>query len=543
LGWRLTQRRWAAAAGAILFGLMPVHLEAAAWPVAIPLPAVTAFVIGAMLMFINRSRAPLKYLSLSLVCYAAGLLTYELAITLPALIAAYVFLIEDAPGEGPARGIVSRALDTLWKTVPFIAVTLAYLGLRVAVLGFITRHAVGNTASALQSLLSLPAAIVAYLGLLALPWRAGLGHEFHLVSSASDPRFYLSLAGLLALAAAAAALLYRSRRRALYAFLLVWIVIGLAPVLNLSALVPFALIQNRYTYLSSVAFCILLADVAAEFVARGGEARNLAYAVAATLLGINLLLLWNQLGVWHDEVSLFSECIQQDPGSGVCHGRLAMALEARGDLAGARRELDSAIAIQPNDAASLYNLANLDLHAGRFAQAAANYSKAAASMPDAPAVFYLRVAQAAAQADEPRRAETALKRAEVDPELAPEAHFVHAQILANQGDYAGALRILRGLTEQEPDHFEYWAGMGSVLEASGDHTGAAQAYSEAVRLNPGNAELVLMYARALHSAGQDQQAQAAARAALKLAPNSRAAQELVSELSQPSANGGNIMHR
>jgi tetratricopeptide (TPR) repeat protein len=543
LGWRLTRRRWGAAAGAILFGVMPVHVEAAAWPVAMPLPAVTAFVIGAMLMFMDRARAPLKYLSLSLVLYAAGLLTYELAITLPALIAAYVFLIEDAPREGRSLGIPARALVALWKIVPFIAVTLAYLALRVAVLGFITRHAEGNRASLLQSLLTLPAAIAEYLGLLALPWRAGLGHEFHLVNSASDPRFYLPLLGLLALAAAAAALLYRSRRRALYAFLLVWIVIALAPVLNLSALVPFALIQDRYTYLSSVAFCILLADVVAEFVARGGEARSLAYAVAATVLAINVLILWNELGTWHDEVSLFSQCIRQDPDSGVCHGRLAMALEARGDLAGTRRELDRAIAIQPNDAASLYNLANLDLHAGRFAQAAANFSKAAESMPDAPAVFYLRAAQAAAQAGEPSRAEAALKHAEANPKLAPQAHFVHAQILANQGDYAGALRILRGLTEQSPDHFEYWAGMGSVLQASGDHSGAARAYGQAVRLNPRNAELLVMYAQALHSAGQDAQAMEAARAALKLAPNSREAQGLMSELSQPAAIGGSLMHR
>jgi protein O-mannosyl-transferase len=543
LGWRLTQRRWAAAAGAILFGVMPVHVEAAAWPVAIPLPGVTAFVIGAMLMFMRRARAPLKYLSLSLLCYAAGLLTYELAITLPALIAAYVFLIEDAPGEGRALGIVGRALDALWKIVPFIAVTLGYLVVRVAVLGFVTRHAVGNTASGLQSLLSLPAAIADYLGLIALPWTAGLGHAFHLVNAASAPRFYLPLAGLLGLAVAGAILLYRSRRRALYAFLLVWIVIGLAPVLNLSALVPFALIQDRYTYLSSVAFCILVADAAAEFVARGGEARNLAYAIAATVLALNVLLLWNQLGIWHDEVSLFSDCIRQDPDSGVCHGRLAMALEARGDLAGTRRELDRAIAIQPDDAASLYNLANLDMRAGRFAQAAANYSKAAVSMPNAPAVFYLRAAQAAVQAGEPRRAEAALKLAQADPKLVPEARFIHAQILANQGDYAGALRILRGLTEQAPDRFEYWAGMGSVLDASGDHSGAVQAYAQAARLSPRNADLLVMYAQALHSAGQEDQAMAAARAALRLAPSNREAQDLVSELSRPSANRGNMMRR
>jgi tetratricopeptide (TPR) repeat protein len=543
LGWRLTRSRWAAAAGAILFGVMPVHVEAAAWPVALPLPAGTAFVIGAMLMFMERARAPLKYLALALVCYSCGLLTHEMAITLPALLAAYVFLIEDAPGEGSAPGLMSRALDTLWKIAPFIALTLVYLGLRIAVLGFITRHGVGNTVSTLTSLLSVPAAIAEYLALLVLPWRVGIGHEFHLVNSIAAPRFYLPLIGLLALAAAAVALIYRSRRRALYAFLIAWILIALAPVLNLSALVPFGLIQDRYTYLSSVAFAILLADVAAGFVARGGEARSLAYAIAATVFAVNLIVSWTQLGVWHDEVSLFSQCIEQDPGSGVCHSRLAMALQSHGDLAGARRELDRALEIEPNDVASLFNLANLDVHAGRFAQAAANYSKAAELTPNAPGMFYLRAAQAAVQAGDPKRAEAALKHAEADPKLVPQAHFLQAQILANQGDYAGALRILRGLTEEVPDRFEYWAGMGSVLEASGDHARAAQAYAQAIRLNPHNAELLLMYAQALHEAGRDDQALAAARGAVRLAPNSREARAMVSELSQSSANGANLMRR
>jgi tetratricopeptide (TPR) repeat protein len=543
LTWRLTQRRWAATAGALLFGLMPVHVEAAAWPVAIPLPASTALVIGAMLMFIDRARAPLKFLAIALGLYAGGLLMHESAIVLPALIAAWVFLIEDAPTEDAAVPIVSRAWDAIVKIVPFVAVTLAYLGLRVAVLGFITRHAVNNTATVRQCLLSIPAALAEYLAILIAPWNVALGHEFRLVNSPADPRFYLPAIGLIALGAAAALMLYRSKRRALYAFLIVWIVVGLAPVLNLTALVPFALIQDRYAYLSSVALCILLADIAASFIAQGGEARSLAYAVTGTVLAVNLLVLWQQLGVWHDEVSLFTQCTKDYPDSNLCHGRLAMALETHGDLAGARQQMERAIAIDPNDTASLFNLGNLDVRAERFAQAADNFSKAAASMKDPPAMFYLRIAQAAEQADQIDRAEAALKRAEADPSISVDVRYLRAQILANQGHYADSARILRALTEQDPARFDLWAGLGSVLDASGDHSGAVAAYAQAVRLNSRNPQLLVMYAQALHSDGQDAAALSAARDALKLAPGSREVQAMVAQLSQASAIGSPKMRK
>jgi tetratricopeptide (TPR) repeat protein len=545
LGWRLLKSRFGAAAGAILFGVMPVHVQAAAWPVAIPVPAVTGFMIAATLMFMGRARAPKKYIALSLLYYALGLLTYELAIVLPVLLAAYVVLLEDPPGQhasaGATGGLAGRALDALWKVAPFLALTGLYLLLRIAVLGFIARHGVGNTASLSQGLLSVPAALAQYLILIALPWSAGLGHDFQLVSSVSDPRFYLPLAGLLALATATAAALIRSPRRALYGFLIVWLILGLAPVLNLSALVPFALIQDRYAYLSSVGFCLLLGDVAARYAARGGESRSLTYAICATVLAINLLLLWNQLGVWHDEVTLFSDCVRRNPQVEVCHSRLAMALEQRGDLAGTRRELERALALDPNDGGALFNLANVNDRAGRYAQAADGYRKAIAALPYSPPAFYLREAQAAAQAGEYDRAAALLKHVEADPKLGSQARYIDAQILANRGDYPGALRILRGLAEATPDHFEYWAAIGAVLEAQGEHDQAARAYAQAIRLNPRNAELTLMDAQALHSAGRDAEALAAAREALRLAPASRAAQAMVSQLTRANAKPNNSL--
>ena len=58
VGLSLTKSRYASCAGATLFGVLPIGVQAAAWPCAIPFPMVAAFYLGSMWFFIERKRAP-----------------------------------------------------------------------------------------------------------------------------------------------------------------------------------------------------------------------------------------------------------------------------------------------------------------------------------------------------------------------------------------------------------------------------------------------------------------------------------------------------
>jgi Dolichyl-phosphate-mannose-protein mannosyltransferase len=123
----LTRDRWAAFLAALLFGLMPIHVEAVGWVSATNVPS-TAFVLAAFCFYIQRRENPARYWLASLALFAGGLLTYEGTAAFPALIAAYAFLLEENAGAtnaGRTEGWAHRARRTLVCVAPFAAILLA----------------------------------------------------------------------------------------------------------------------------------------------------------------------------------------------------------------------------------------------------------------------------------------------------------------------------------------------------------------------------------------------------------------------------------
>ena len=70
--------------------------------------------------------------------------------------------------------------------------------------------------------------------------------------------FVVPSAIVIAIAIAAVAALRSATHRRLYLFCLVWMVIAMAPVLNLREFPPLVMVQDRYLYLSSAAWCLIL---------------------------------------------------------------------------------------------------------------------------------------------------------------------------------------------------------------------------------------------------------------------------------------------
>ena len=59
--------------------------------------------------------------------------------------------------------------------------------------------------------------------------------------------------------------------------------------------------------------------------------------------------LWRAQPIWHDDVTLFSRCVQNFPDSPHYRVMFAKALVSRGDLEGAGRELLYASKLSPDD--------------------------------------------------------------------------------------------------------------------------------------------------------------------------------------------------
>jgi protein O-mannosyl-transferase len=483
----LVRNRWAATIAALLFGLLPLHAQAVAWPTAIPFPISVAFELGALLVFMHRARAPQRSSALAVALYAGALLSHESAVTFPAIAGAYVFLLEEPPGREGAplmSDLGARAMRAAAAIAPLAAAVMVYLGLRLWILGFISRPAPHNLATWAQVFLSIPAVLANYAVLLLVPWLAGPAHQFHFVSTPAAPAFYLPLLGLCAVGAAAVLLLRGSPHRRIYLFLAFWIFAALAPVLNVRTLIIDTLISDRYLYLPSVAFCIVIADLGAQLAAAGAQWRDLATALAVTVLGVLGVVLWHVQGYWHDEIALFGKCVEEFPESTLCHGRLGLAFEHAGDLAGAAREFRRTLQLNPNEPATLYDLGMLDENLGRHREAADELARAFAVMPDLPPRLYLQLARAAEEAGQPERADEALAHAATDPAVADYAAFLKAEFLTRRGDHAGSEEVLRDLAARNVGTAEFWRKVATALTSEGGAQEGAFALSHAAELAP-----------------------------------------------------------
>jgi protein O-mannosyl-transferase len=376
---------------ALTFGILPVHAEAVVWATAIPEPLSAAFELGALCSYIQSPHVGRRRLLWPLVLFGLALLSHESAVVFPLLVAAYVFLLDTssrpAPDE-PSRwtSLGGRARETVVRSAPFFGVALLYMGLRAIVLGpdWILGFTHTNTTASMatgklvlqhtpvdhtlgQTLLTIPGVLVEYLKLLAMPWLIGPAHDVKFVTTAASESFYVP-AAILALLGLTGYVAFRKDRRAgLYLFCAIWWLVTLAPVLSLNQIV--ATVGDRYEYLSSFAFCLLIADWVSRAAQLSVARTRMLTALAATIAALWMMILWRIQPVWHDDLTMFTRCVEMCPDSARYHQALSAILMKREDFTGAAAQLADAARLAPADAGTHLTLGMMYLKLHRDADA------------------------------------------------------------------------------------------------------------------------------------------------------------------------------
>src|SRR5581483_1267367 len=313
---RITTDPATGAVAALLFGVHPVHLEAVAWVSGVGDPILAVLAIGAVLAYLNAREQPEhrgRWLAVSLAACALALLDKETGLAVPALIFTTEWLLAE---DGAPRGALGRAnvgtrdraRAALRAVVPYLAVTLAYIAARSAALsGFAHRD---THTSAATLLLTLPSVVAFYARQLLLPINLGLYYDVEFVLHPTVTNFWVPLLLLIAIAAG---LVAWSRHSRAAAFALWWIVLPLGPPLAATIyFVPGVLVHDRYLYLPSIGFCILLA-MALHVLPRGvrvaGRAvlPSLAVAVLAIL---GTATTFAQSVYWASNLLLYNRAVQ-----------------------------------------------------------------------------------------------------------------------------------------------------------------------------------------------------------------------------------------
>ncbi len=441
--------RWAAAAGALAFGVHPLRVEPIAWATDRGNLLATLLLLLAFHAYRGAvSAAPSSADSrrghrLALVFAATSLLARAWAVTLPLVLLVIDGLVLRRFGLAANDG--ERRRRVLREKLPYAALSAA---------GFLIALFAKSQSSSLvlsgaiphglrERLLQAGFGLAFYAGKTLAPFGLSPLHPLEHQLVAPDRSILIGVAASGAITLAAWGL----RRRA-PALLAAWLCYALlvSPALGFVQAGP-QIAAERYSYLAGIPFAALFAAGLLRLSHAAPPAGRYAL-VAACALGLLALagLAARQCLVWRDSTALWQRALAVYPDSGLVHFYWGNTLREQGDLAGAIAEYDRALELGVPLAASAHNNRSVAQHArGELALALADMDEAIRLAPSAAAYTnrgLLRLAQdrAGAIADFG-------EAIRLGPN-APDVWRLRGIALARAGDTDGARRDLRAALER-----------------------------------------------------------------------------------------------
>ena len=389
--------------------------------------------------------------SLSLLFYLCGLLSKEMAITLPAIICLYDLTFS---GDGEQKLTVSYAVETFtrrWRVYSGYAfISLVYIVLRFFV---ITKPGDGGQilyGTFFERLIYLPDHIFNFIKLAFFPYPLKIANVF-----AYPPHFFhpTNLMGFSVTIGLAAASFFLFRHYKGLFFGIWWFLISLVPVYNLIQIFnPFA---ERYLYIPVIGFCLAAAATLPVLLSRVIKIDKAAH-IASLVVIVLIVCCYAPVTVlrnrdWKDGLTLWTKAVQQSPDSGVARGSLGRAYQERGMLVEAIAEYVAAIKLMPRHFKAYYNLGVIYDRQNDFEQARINY--------------------------------TASIR--INPGFA-NAHFNLANLYQKNGLSGAAVEHYQTVIELSPEDIEARNNLGVAYAVQGNLGQAIAAWEGVLKIDPAN---------------------------------------------------------
>lgn len=450
----LTGELWASTLVAALFALHPLRVESVAWVCERRDVLSGLFWIASLIAYGLYARRP------SLPRYAAVMLAFALALMSKPMVVALplVLLVLDfwplgrwkQAGESwrlSARRLVIEKVPLLLLSAGVAWLTIFGQKQALALRSF-------EDISLGWRLVIPPLAYVAYVA--DSLWPVGLSFIYlhpALLGMPLAPAV-VEAAGAVALLMAITLLCLKTSRSRPYLLAgWLWFLLTLLPVIGIVQ-VGYQWHADRFSYVPTIGLAIMLAWTLRDLVARHPPVRLPVVGVAVLALVALASATWRQIDTWRNSTALLEHAIAVAPDNYFAHQTLAGVQMDSGDYEDARRHLDTALAIRPNEPYALELLGSWFEARGDSARAATYYAAA------------LRV--------EPLASERSLRR-------------LFALDLAD-GRVDEAIALLRGPAGEQPGSGEMHLAAGELLLKRGRTDDAVVAMERAVALDPTSAK-------------------------------------------------------
>jgi protein O-mannosyl-transferase len=399
----------------------------------------------------NLKKTAVKYYCGSLLFFLLGLLSKEMAITLPAVILLYDLTLRAADRQSFTLGmIIDTVKDRVRLYAGYAAVSLFYLALRFKFLSNPVKQATPFYGSLVERILYLPAHIFSFIKLAIFP--AALNADY--VYSYPSRFFSLSnLAGFAIVVGLAAVSFYIYKYSRKIFFCIWWFLITLFPVYNIIPI--FNPLAERYLYVPLIGFCLLVSIIFSNLYlnrfAKTAPLKILTLTALIAMVGSYAAVAAARNPDWKDNFTLWSKTVISSPNSSVAHGSLGRAYQEQGRLDKAVAEYEKALRIFPADYKAHYNLGVIYDRQNLSAKAVQHYQRAI----------------------------------EINPRYI-DARFNLAIIYQKQGLLEKAIHQFRKVIELDPEDFEARNNLGVAYAMQGNLDRAIVEWQKVLDIDPTN---------------------------------------------------------
>ena len=460
--YRLTRRlvgdQITAIIAALVFGLHPVHIEAVAWVSGVTEPLMALMLIAAFLCYLDKRERPQharRWFAASLLFYVLAMLAKETALALPLIIFAHEWVYAERDAVGPngvttrAGAFKNRAAAAVKCVAPYLALTVLYLIIRAVVLKGLAHSS--THLSLMTTVLTWPSLLWFYVKLLIWPMGLSVFYDTPYVTAPGLKNFITPLMALAMLAL----LLWRwSRHAPIVRLAVAWLVLPILPVMNITVFYDGELAHDRYLYVPSIGFAILLALAIRHLAA--GSTQFFSQPARQVIVVLTLVCALNQATVsqsayWADNFSLYSRGVEIAPNNFLAINNLGSALAKQGQYEEAIKLYLQAIERKPLYWSANCNLGYSYYALGRYAEAEPWLLRAIEIYPRNGRQYFC-LGMTEMKMGRLGNATAMIEHAiEMQPQE-PDYHYGLGLVFKRQGDLNAALDALKAELIIKPDH-------------------------------------------------------------------------------------------
>jgi protein O-mannosyl-transferase len=373
----ISRRAWVSGLSALLFLIHPINSTVVDYISSRADSQAALFMILSVILFIKafdlagqlQKRLNISFYTGSMFCFIIALLSKEMAISVPFLIAAVCFVL------GKKKAIVF--------SLPYFLIIGIYAYLRLTVLHFQEPTLIHAPALGIR-LLTSAEAFLRLIGIIFIPKGIHIEKGLAFSSGFLQPSSLISVMGLMLIAAS---VFWLGRRSLMYRFGWVWFFVAMLPMSNI---VPInTTMADHWMYLPSVGFFAAFVGGTSDFIMSRQEALRGALKKLFTLLYIGIIvalifLTLKQNRIWANPEDFFKLAIDSNPKTFRAHNELGVLYLNKQQLVLAEEEFRKAVEKNPKFDQAYDNLGvSLD-YQGKFDEAIKAHKRAVELNPYNP---------------------------------------------------------------------------------------------------------------------------------------------------------------